>query len=187
MTQTSSAVELASISLNPGAIDISSFGSFLPSLSADGRVVAFESDVHNLVPDDTNGTIRDVFVCDLHDPLNPTTTLVSRNSNGAVGAGISLVATLAADGLSVAFLSQATNLVDDDFNATTDVFWHSLVSGKTIRASVNTAHQEAIGTASPGIALTGDGREVFFGDQASNLVGGDSNGKSDVFVRGPIY
>jgi len=187
MSITVAAIELVSVSLDPSALDPFAAGSSFPSISADGRVVAFQSGIPNLVPDDPNGAVGDVFVRDLRDPLHPRTVLASRHSSGAGGSLVSQGAALAPDGRSVAFVSDANNLVDGDFNGAPDVFWHDLSTGKTVRVSVNTALQEAIGSASVGCSLTADGRFVFFNDQASNLVSGDLNGTTDVFLRGPLY
>jgi hypothetical protein len=89
-----------------------------PSLSSDGRLVAFESDAKNLVVGDGNGTF-DVFV---HDRQSGTTTLLSESSRGVQGDGRSLVPALAPDGRHVAFTSAATNLVAADSNGCVDVF-----------------------------------------------------------------
>lgn len=186
MSITVAAVELASPSLDPTAIDPFSKGSVFPSISADGRVIAFHSFVQNLVPDDTNGTAADVFVRDLRG-LIPRTLLVSRNSLGINGTNDSTRPALAADGNSVAFLSISINLISDDFNGVADVFWHDLRTGKTVRVSVNTAQQEAPGSARDVVSITADGRFVAFTDSATNLVTGDLNGADDVFIRGPLY
>lgn len=180
------AVVLASPSADPSILDFT-MQSTMPSISADGTRVAFISGVPNLVPDDLNGAVADVFVRDLSDPLNPRTLLVSRRSDGAAEDNAAKAVAIAPDGRSVAFLSQATNLVDGDFNHFDDVFWHDLASGKTVRVSVDTAQREALGSSGAGLGLTGDGRFVLFASEASNLVTGDTNGLSDVFIRGPLY
>ena len=82
------------------------------SISADGRFVAFDGPVSDLVPDDTNG-VRDVFV---HDRHTAVTTRVSVASNGQQADGHSLWPHLSADGRFVVFASEATNLVPDDTN-----------------------------------------------------------------------
>jgi Tol biopolymer transport system component len=77
-----------------------------PSISADGRYVAFESDASNLVPGDTNSS-RDVFV---RDRWAGTTERVSVASSGAEGNAYSATPSLSADGRLVAFISTSTNL-----------------------------------------------------------------------------
>jgi Tol biopolymer transport system component len=82
------------------------------SISADGRFVAFDGPVSDLVPDDTNG-VRDVFV---HDRHTAATTRVSVTSSGQQADGHSLWPHLSADGRFVVFASEATDLVPDDTN-----------------------------------------------------------------------
>ncbi len=94
--------------------------SWSPSLSADGRYVAFESRASNLVPDDTNNLL-DVFV---HDRVTGQTTRVSVASNGTQGNGWSRTPSLSADGRYVAFGSDASNLVPNDTNGRSAVFVH---------------------------------------------------------------
>ena len=93
-------------------------GRDFPSVSADGRYVAFDSYAANLVPGDTNGT-SDVFVRDLRAG---TTSRVSVSSTGAQPNGRSGVPSVSADGRYVAFTSGAANLVPGDTNGAFDVF-----------------------------------------------------------------
>ncbi|WP_020639463.1 TolB family protein [Amycolatopsis balhimycina] len=79
--------------------------SWAPSISADGRYVAFVSDSANLVPGDTN-LFRDVFV---RDRDTATTTRASVAGNGTEGNGNSATPSISADGKHVAFQSVATN------------------------------------------------------------------------------
>ena len=97
--------------------------SWWPSISADGRYVAFISGASNLVPGDTNGR-WDVFV---HDRQTGQTTRVSVASDGRQGNDDSCYQTspaLSADGRYVAFDSNATNLVPGDTNGVQDIFVH---------------------------------------------------------------
>jgi len=151
-------------------------------ISADGRYVAFGSAATNLAPGDTNGTY-DVFV---RDRQNGTTDRVSVDSAGVEGNGHSGyfngTMSISDDGRYVAFHSYATNLVPGDTNGALDVFVHDRQSGVTERVSVDSAGVQGDGnTGSPSISA--DGRYVFFGGLASNLVPGDTNGVADVFVR----
>jgi Tol biopolymer transport system component len=152
--------------------------SFLPSISADGRFVAFQSDATNLVPADTNGT-SDVFVRDL---VTTSTRLVSRNSAGAQGNDGSFDPSISADGRFVAFYSYATNLVPADTNGTSDVFVRDLVTGRTRLVSRNSAGTPG-NSASFDPSISADGRFVAFDSIATNLVPADTNGDNDVFVR----
>ncbi|MBD0342299.1 MAG: PD40 domain-containing protein, partial [Microcoleus sp. Co-bin12] len=81
-----------------------------PSISADGRFVAFSSGASNIVPGDTNNTF-DIFV---RDRLTNTTTLVSFDSAGNQRNSESYTPSISADGRFVAFSSDASNTVPDD-------------------------------------------------------------------------
>jgi Tol biopolymer transport system component len=89
---------------------------------------------------------------------------------------------LSADGRFVAFESDATNLVIGDFNGADDVFIHDRSTGTTQRVSVDRAGNEG-NRASGGPSISASGRVVVFWSSATNLVPGDTNGLTDVFVR----
>ncbi|HEX5051370.1 MAG TPA: calcium-binding protein [Planctomycetota bacterium] len=156
-------------------------GSYQPSLSADGRYVAFHSTSSNLVTGDTNG-VRDVFV---RDRQLGTTTRVSVASNGVQGNNTSWRATISCDGNTVAFNSLATNLVAGDTNGTDDVFVHDIALGTTERASVSSTAAQGTGSAGLDSApdLSDDGRYVAFLTAMSGLVADDVNGLTDAFVH----
>ena len=88
---------------------------------------------------------------------------------------------ISADGRFVAFASSASNLVAGDTNGVPDVFVRDRLAGVTRRVSVGASGQANHFSADP--AISADGRFVAFESGASNLVAGDTNGKSDVFVR----
>ena len=149
-----------------------------PSLSADGRYVAFMSSANNLVTEDTNFAYH-IFV---HDRLTKQTTLVSVATGGAQGNSESFAPTLSADGRYVVFRSDASNLVVGDTNGTSDDFVHDRLSGQTTRVSVATGGAQGNGDGfTP--TLSGDGRYVAFFSSSDNLVVGDTNGTSDAFVH----
>jgi Tol biopolymer transport system component len=149
-----------------------------PSISSDGRYVAFYSYATNLVAGDTNG-FRDVFV---HDRQTGQTTRVSVDSTGIEGDGTSSYQSISTDGRYVTFQSDATNLVPGDTNGFRDIFVHDRHTGQTTRVSVDSTGAEADATSSyPSIST--DGRYVAFASGATNLVAGDTNGYVDVFVH----
>jgi len=153
-------------------------GSFSPSISADGRFVAFASEATALVPGDHNRA-EDVFV---RDRRTGRTTLVSVDSAGKPGNGDSYSPSISADGRFVAFASEATNLVPGDTNGATDVFVHDRESGRTTRVSLASNGAQIDGDAyTP--SISGDGRYVAFTTDAGNVVPGDANRASDVFVH----
>jgi Tol biopolymer transport system component len=99
-----------------------------PSISADGRYVAFHSNANNLASNDLSGNM-DVFVRDLQ---TDTTTLVSVSTNGGSSNNSSYQPSISADGRYVAFYSHASNLVASDANGTrADVFVRDLVNNTT--------------------------------------------------------
>ncbi len=173
-----------------------------PSLSADGRYVAYFSDADNLVPGDLptfDVTLcpacpgaRDVFVHDrdpggdgVFDQGDGVTTRVSVSSAGVPGNAASTRPQLSADGNLVEFKSLSDNLVPGDTNQADDVFVHDRSAGTTVRVSVASDLAEAVGFGpdSGRASLSYDGRYAAFFSDADNLVPGDTNGVTDVFVR----
>jgi Tol biopolymer transport system component len=154
--------------------------SWNPSLSADGRLVAFMSEATNLVPDDTNGW-GDIFV---HDRQTGETTRVSVDSQGTQANFVSSLPRISADGRYVVFQSQARNLVlpHDDNGYDSDVFVHDRQTGLTTLVSVSSSGEQ--GNASSTFpAISADGRYIAFASDASNLVPGDHNYATDVFLH----
>jgi len=149
-----------------------------PSISADGRYVAFHSEASNLVAGDNN-SCEDIFV---HDQLTGETERVSLSSDGVEGDSWSTSPSISADGRYVAFISWASNLVSGDSNDTDDVYLHNRGTGETERVSLSSDGVEGDSwSTSPSISA--DGRYVAFASRASNLVSEDNNGNEDIFVR----
>lgn len=97
------------------------FASQNPSISGDGRYVAFDSAASNLVAGESNG-LRDIFV---HDRQTGATGKTSLDGAGVQGNGSSYTPSISGDGRFVAFLSVATNFVPGgDYNGIVDVFVH---------------------------------------------------------------
>ena len=107
------------VSVNSAGVQGNSY-SYYPSISSDGRYVAFMSAASNLVPNDTNGTV-DIFV---HDRQTGQTTRVSVDSAGVQGNSGSYNPSISSDGRYVAFISFASNLVPNDTNGVNDIFLH---------------------------------------------------------------
>lgn len=156
-----------------------------PSVSSNGRFIAFLSSADDLVEGDVNKT-SDVFV---YDRQTDTIEIVSVTSAGtpsistpgalAVGSG---TPSISGNGRYVAFPSAAVNLVANDTNAVTDVFVHDRKTGVTERISVASDGSES-NDGSSDVSISLDGSSVAFTSGATNLVGGDTNAKSDVFVH----
>ncbi len=149
-----------------------------PVPSADGRYVAFGNSADNLVAGDTND-VDDIFV---HDTQTGTTTLASVSSAGVQANADSDNATLSADGRYLAFWSDASTLVSGDTNAVRDIFVRDTQLGTTTRASVASDGTQA-NAASDNPSLSDDGQRLAFDSDASTLVSGDTNAKTDIFVR----
>lgn len=107
-------------------------GSYHPSISADGRFVAFHSYDRNLdlARPDTNG-VPDIFV---HDRKTGNTARVSFGIAGQEADGGSFNPVISADGSFVTFASDATNLIEKDQNGTFDVFVAALGPDLTVEA-----------------------------------------------------
>ena len=149
-----------------------------PSISADGRYVAFESAADNLVSGDTNGRV-DVFVRDL---VGGVTTRASVDTSGAEGDGDSQGPAISGDGRFVVFTSAATTLVAGDTNGLPDVFVRDLLLAETTRSSVHTLGNQGNG-ASRNASISADGRYVAFVSGATNLIDSDPNLSDDIFLR----
>jgi Tol biopolymer transport system component len=158
-------------------------------VSGDGRFVVFHSAASGLVAGDTDGKV-DVF---LRDRGLRTTERISVATGGGQADGNSgrvFVAStgqtitsglVSDDGLTVVFDSAATNLVPGDRNHNRDVFLRDRKAGSTVRVSAARDGGDADGD-SHVTSLSPDGRFVLFDSDASNLVPGDTNGTSDVFL-----
>jgi T5SS/PEP-CTERM-associated repeat protein len=152
--------------------------SFSPSISGNGRFVAFHTDAPGVVPGDT-GAPPDVFV---RDTATGATLLVSQTPAGLPGNASSAEGELARSGRFVAFYSAASDLVAGDTNNRTDMFVRDLQSGTTERISVATDGTQGDNDSFIS-AISADGSRVAFFSYASNLVPGDTNGLPDVFLR----
>lgn len=168
-----------------------------PVVSAGGGAVAFWSDASNLVPGDTNGA-PDVFVRDLGTGQTERVN-VSSSGEQAPQLSVSDVAAITPDGRSVAFISNAGNLVAGDTNGTYDAFIRDRTAGTTARVLAFDGAQPdrqsghpGIG-AEPGIDLSTDGTLVALRSQASNLLPAQPTldqvflaGRPGALVRGTV-
>ena len=152
--------------------------SVYPSLSADGRLVVFHSWASNLIPGDTNG-YADVFV---RDVVAGTTTRVSVSSTGSETDYDSEFGVIDAAGTRVAFATRASNVVPGDSNGSPDIFVRDLINWTTTCVSVDSNGVQGNGGCSyPSISR--DGLHVGYESWSTNLVAGDTNNLTDVFVH----
>lgn len=172
------------VSVSAAGIRSGNSASTAPTISSNGQFVVFETAASDLTPNDTNNA-SDVFLRDL---VAGTTTLVSVNTNGvSPGSLESGAASLTPDGRYVLFASRASDLSPGDGNSAVDLFVRDTLASTTTlvtRNSANTASFAGLSVIWDGHRqISDDGRWVAFHSSANNLVAGDSNNRSDVFVR----
>jgi hypothetical protein len=178
-------------------------GSFRPSISGAGGLVAFSSNATNLVDGDTN-VVRDIFV---HDRATGVTERVSVDSAGnqsdgrsdgfGIRGGSSFGPEISESGRHVAVDSQATNLIPDDTNTCSlqrgqsfpnpgqcpDIFVRDLLTDATTCVSVDSMGAQSNG-ASTDPDINGDGTLTTFFSVATKLVATDTNTCPVLQVRG---
>jgi len=189
----SAAQTLANVHVSSASVPADAGAQGVPTTSDDGRYVAFASSATNLIGAgaDTNGEI-DIFV---RDRTLGTTVRVSVSSAGAQANGLCIRPAVSGTGRYVVFMSTATNLVAADTNGLPDVFRHDRDTDAdgvfdepgfiaTIRASVSDAEAQSDGASlSYGQAVSDDGNRIAFESDGTNLVPGDTNASTDIFVR----
>ena len=155
-----------------------SFGSFLPSISNNGRFIVYRSDASNLSADKTNDYL-DIF---LYDRQTSQTKLITKGINGQESNEQSTTPMITNDGSIVVFASNASNLVENDTNNAIDVFSYSMVDQIISRLSLtDLGVQVEGGSYLPSISV--DGRYVSYTSSSEELVQGDLNEKRDIFVH----
>ena len=150
-----------------------------PSISSDGKYVAYHSYASNLISNDINGPNLDIFV---YERQTGQTSIVSIATDGTQGNSDSRFPSISGDGRYVSFYSLSTNLVNQDTNRKRDVFVHDRQEHKTIRASVASDGTQG-NYDSEYSSISSDGHFVAFESIARNLVAGDTNARSDIFVH----
>lgn len=169
---------LERVSVSPTGIE-GTFDSRSPSISADGRFVAFVSRASNLVPGDTNN-IDDIFVV---DRLTKAVERVSDSPTGEEGNSSSSSPSISPDGQFVSFVSRASNLVPGDTpGGVNDIFVFDRQTRAMDRVSLAPSGAEP-NASSDSPSISSGGRFVAFASNASNLVPGDTpGGVDDIFV-----
>jgi Tol biopolymer transport system component len=146
-----------------------------PSISANGRYVAFTGYASNLPRQGQPTSFELVYV---HDRKTDTTKLVSKNSQGNAANLYAFVGSISGNGRFVAFRSSASNLPGQTMGYHTYV--HDRVTRKTRLVSVNNRGDPAEGGAETnGPSLSNNGRFVVFSSSSDNLPG--SNGFTHVY------
>jgi len=174
------------VSVNSAGTASGNHQSVFSTFSADGQIIAFTSRASDLVANDSNGTLPDIFVRNLQ---TGTTALVSVTADGVgSGNGDSSVPLISANGRFVFFNSRATNLVTmNDVNGTDDVFVRNLAMKTTALVSVNksgTGTGDKLSYTSFPAAISANGNIIAFVSNAADLVNDDTNGTiADIFIR----
>ncbi|KQT49945.1 hypothetical protein ASG52_07605 [Methylobacterium sp. Leaf456] len=150
-----------------------------PTISSDGRYVFFQSSGSNLTGSDTNNQ-NDIFRKDM---TTGELVRVSVTATGAEANNFSINASSSDDGRHIVFQSNATNFTATDGNGTTtDIIHKDLTTGAVTRVNQTAAGVQS-NASSTNAAISDDGRYVVFQSTATNLVGSDTNGVSDVFRK----
>lgn len=149
-----------------------------PAFSPDGTKITYTTN-GALVAADTNGQF-DVYVEDL---ITGQITLVSQSAAGVLGNGQSARSEFSPDGNSILFDASASTLITGDTNGQNDVFIKNLTTGVVTRVSTDATGAQAVGGGSFSAQFSADGTRVVFQSNATNLVTGDTNGVSDIFVK----
>jgi trimeric autotransporter adhesin len=184
----------ASTSVVTIAMDGTTSGGSMPSISPDGRYVTFYSVSTNIVPGDSNG-VGDMFLRDTchgaSSGCTPNTTLVPLSSSGSQANALSFSASVNGTGRYVAFRSFADNLVPNDTNGNGDYFLRDTCIGASGSCTPNTLRVDVSnnGTQTNGPAfdvspsISSDGRLVGFSSNATNLIAQNVQGWGQVYVR----
>ncbi len=167
-------------------------------ISADGDIVTFTSVATNLVggviANDPNGVGEDVFT---YNRTADTLTLVSQKVGAATttadlptGQSIRPVQTpiVSADGSTIVYANDATNIVSKDTNDATDIFAFSVATPANTLVTTVVSNQNSLtgagnSTLQPIGSVSKDGRYVVFSSTVNSLVIGDTNAQQDVFLR----
>ena len=152
-----------------------------PTISSDGRYVAFVSRASNLVSGDTNG-VEDIFVHDLQAQQTTRVSVASDGTQGSWPSGLQRSSALSGDGRYVAFVSLA-KLVGDDIDNQYDVYVRDRQTNQTICVSVSNSGVPTSTGSSYFVSMSGDGRRIAFTSTSADLVTGDTNDSTDVFIR----
>ena len=155
-----------------------------PALSADGSLVVFGSSSDGLVDNDNN-QMDDAFVSSVETGIAELVSSRSPSLDFKIASGSSSIAEngLSGDGRFAVFLTFADNMVAGDTNLSWDIFVRDMLTRKNLLVSGNVDGTHAGNSASIHPSISADGRWVAFQSDASDLVAGDTNKATDVFLR----
>ncbi|WP_371671446.1 hypothetical protein OG985_29785 [Streptomyces sp. NBC_00289] len=154
--------------------------SMRPTLSADGRYVAFATSADNVIPGDTPASTWDTVVRDM---ATGTTVRTSAADDGTPGDAASDGTQLSADGRYVTFFSNATNLAAGDTNKKVDEFLRDVRTGRTTRLSVSAAGVQS-DQITIGGTISDDNRYVVLNSHATNLTADSpGTGQNHIYLQ----
>lgn len=172
---------ISAVSDAPGGIEANS-EAFEPTISADGRYIAFSSSASTLTPGVDGTSTVNVF---LKDMQTGTVTLISRDEKTKKGGGGSSPS-ISDDGSRIAFYNYFP-LTSDDKNTLWDIYVWQRGNPKLKRVSMTAEgsdRDQGSESSSRVVAptISGNGQFVTFATTANNMVGGDTNKVQDAFV-----
>ena len=165
------------ISVSPTGVQGDANSNHYVSISVDGRYVAFFSFASNLVGDNISGS--HIYVRDMFTGTNKRVSVSSAGTPGNLGG---YDPSLSANGRYISFASGSTNFVAVDNNEHPDIFVRDMLMNTTERVSVTSSGQQVFYGGDAAV-ISSDGRYVVFTSWADDLVAGDTNYKTDVFLR----
>ncbi|MDH5728527.1 MAG: HYR domain-containing protein, partial [Gammaproteobacteria bacterium] len=149
-----------------------------PQISTDGKFITFVSSASNLIGNDTNGHVNDIFRFEIS---SDSIELVSSNSQNSQSSKYVNTPFISQNGQFIVFEAVDNELVSEDTKGMLSIVLKDMDSHKTELISVNTAGEPA-NSGSINASISADGRYVVFNSFADNLAN-DTNSSADIFLR----
>jgi Tol biopolymer transport system component len=165
--------ETTRVNVATGGAQATGGAASLPSISPDGRFVAFGSQASDLVPGDTNN-VPDIFV---HDRQTGATSRVSVGTGGVQANAMCNNQSISGDGRFITFRTDATNL---DPSGSTGIFIHDRQTGQTTPIAIVPEEEPTSGPSES--RISGNGRYVAYTSRSASHVPNDTNGRDDLFL-----
>ncbi|MBD2329048.1 Calx-beta domain-containing protein [Alkalinema sp. FACHB-956] len=159
--------------------------SLSPVISDDGKTIVFVSSATNLIANDTNNR-ADAFAYNVDTQVLSLVTRRQGVTTPTVGDSGTQNPAISGDGKFAFFSSDATNLVPQDTNGAEDVFFTDLTTSEVTlisRATRTSITGNGNSEVTSNKSISADGRYVVFTSSVDNLVSGDANGVTDIFLR----
>lgn len=170
-------LELISKGMDGNSSNGNSFGA---AISEDARYITFISSADNITADVIPTLQLTLF---LYDRQTDTFKVITKNTDGDVGEGSTEIPGISNNGQYVVFRSSASDLVDNDTNGTDDVFVYDITTEEiTLVSKNNNGIQANAASYINSVDAVNDSGRVIYSSVATNLVAGDTNGVTDVFV-----